>query len=72
MNDKKKKNTIGAGRMVSGATKLDRLYRELVLTFISFNTISSHTDHFEIQKRDSEESILTFVNLFQNFNECMT
>ena len=58
--------------MVSGATKLDRLYRELVLTFISFNTISSHTDHFEIQKRDSEESILTFVNLFQNFNKCMS
>ena len=41
----------------------------LVLTFISFlynnictyNTISTRT---EIQKRDSEESLLTFVNLF--------
>ena len=26
-------------------------------------TIRSHTDHFEIQNRDSEESPLTFVNL---------
>ena len=25
----------------------------------TYNTISSHTDHFEIQKRDSEESLLT-------------
>ena len=39
----------------------------LVKTFISFlynnmctyNAISSHTDHFEIQKMDSEESLLT-------------
>ena len=30
----------------------------------TYTTINSHTDHFEIQKRDSEESILTFVNLF--------
>ena len=30
----------------------------------TYTTISSHTDHFEIQKRDSEESLLTFVNLF--------
>ena len=30
----------------------------------TYNTISSHTDHFEIQKRDSEDSLLTFVNLF--------
>ena len=29
-----------------------------------YNTISSHTDHFDIQKRDSEESLLTFVKLF--------
>ena len=29
----------------------------------TYNAISSHTDHFEIQKRDSEESLLTFVNL---------
>ena len=29
-----------------------------------YNTISYHTDHFEIQKRDLEESILPFVNLF--------
>ena len=44
----------------------------LVYTFISFlynnmctyNTISTHTDHFQIQKRDSEESLLTFVNMF--------
>ena len=32
----------------------------------TYNAISSHTDHFEIQKRDSEESLLTFVNLFPN------
>ena len=30
----------------------------------TYNAISSHTDHFEIQKGDSEESLLTFVNLF--------
>ena len=30
----------------------------------TYNTISSHTDLFEIQERDSEESLLTFVNLF--------
>ena len=30
----------------------------------TYNAISSHTDHYEIQKRDSEESLLTFVNLF--------
>ena len=30
----------------------------------TYNAISSHTDHFEIQKRDSEESLLSFVNLF--------
>ena len=30
----------------------------------TYNTITSHTYHFEIQKRDSEESLLTFVNLF--------
>ena len=29
----------------------------------TYNTISTHTDHFEIQKRDSEEILLTFVNL---------
>ena len=35
----------------------------------TYNAISSHTDPFEIQKRDSEESPLTFVNLFsQLFN----
>ena len=28
------------------------------------NTLSSHIDYFEIQKRDSEESLLAFVNLF--------
>ena len=26
----------------------------------TYNTISSLTDHFEIQKRNSEESLLTF------------
>ena len=26
----------------------------------TYNTISSHTDHFEIQKKYSEESLLTF------------
>ena len=30
----------------------------------TYNTLSSHTDHFEIQKRDSEENLFTFVNLF--------
>ena len=30
----------------------------------TYNAISPHTDHFEIQKRGSEESLLTFVNLF--------
>ena len=30
----------------------------------TYNVIRSHADHFEIQKRDSEESLLTFVNLF--------
>ena len=47
----------------------------------TYNAISSHTDHFEIQKRDSEESLLTFVNLFlmlvtstieTNFDCCVT
>ena len=33
----------------------------------TYKAISSHTDHFEIQKRDSEESLLTFVNLFTQF-----
>ena len=31
---------------------------------MTYNAISSHTEHFEIQKRDSEESLLTFLNLF--------
>ena len=34
----------------------------------TYNAISSHTDHYEIQKRDSEESLLTFVNLFPSYN----
>ena len=34
----------------------------------TYNAISSHTDHFEIQKRDSEESLLTFVNLFLSYS----
>ena len=33
----------------------------------TYNGISSHTDRFEIQKRDSEEILLTFVNLFPRF-----
>ena len=33
----------------------------------TYDTITSHTYHFEIQKRDSEESLLTFVNLFPMF-----
>ena len=33
-----------------------------------YNTISSHTDHFELQKKDSEESLLTYVNLFPKFS----
>ena len=31
-------------------------------------TISSHTDHFELQKRDSEESFLTFVEYLKLTN----
>ena len=50
--------------------------RPLIQTFISFlyngmctcNTISSHTDHFKVQKSDSDESILTFVNLFPSYS----
>ena len=34
----------------------------------TYNAISSQTDHNEIQKRDSEESLLTFVNLFPIYN----
>ena len=34
----------------------------------TYNAISSHTDHYEIQKRDSEESLLTFVNLFRSYS----
>ena len=34
----------------------------------TYNAISSHTDHFEIQKWDSEESLLTFVNLFPSYS----
>ena len=34
----------------------------------TYNTITSHTYHFEIQKRDSEESLLTFVNLFPSYS----
>ena len=30
----------------------------------TYNAISLHTYQFEIQKKDSEESLLTFVNLF--------
>ena len=30
----------------------------------TYNTISSHKYHLEIQKMDSEESLLLFVNLF--------
>ena len=49
---------------------------QLVEVFISFlynnmctyDAISSHTDHFEMQKRDSEESLLTFVNLFPSYS----
>ena len=31
----------------------------------TYNAISSHTDHFEIQKRDSEESLLTFEDFLE-------
>ena len=34
----------------------------------TYNALSSHTDHFEIQKRVSEESLLTFVNLFPSYS----
>ena len=35
----------------------------------TYNVISSHTDYFKIQKRDSQESILTFVNLFPSYSK---
>ena len=38
----------------------------------TYNAISSHTDHYEIQKRDSEESLLTFVNLFPIYSLIVT
>ena len=31
---------------------------------LTYNTINSHTDHLKIRKRDSEETLLTFVNPF--------
>ena len=34
----------------------------------TYYTISSPTDRFEIQKRESEESQLTFVNLFSSYS----
>ena len=34
----------------------------------TYNTISSHTDHFELQKRDSDESLLTIVNMFPSYS----
>ena len=34
-----------------------------------YNAISSHTDHFDIQKKDSKESLLTFVNLFPKISK---
>ena len=34
----------------------------------TYNTISLHTDHFEKRKRDSEEILLTFVNLFPSYS----
>ena len=32
------------------------------------NTLSSHTDHFEMQKKDSEESLLSPLNLFPMYS----
>ena len=43
---------------------LSRVAKNGMGCFVRLPAISSHTDHFEIQKRDSEESLLTFVNLF--------
>ena len=34
----------------------------------SYNTKSSQTDHFEIQNKDSEESLSTFVNLVPSYS----
>ena len=34
----------------------------------TYNAISLQTDHFGIHKRDSEESLLTFVNLFPSYS----
>ena len=34
----------------------------------TYNTINSHTNHLEIQKRDSEGSLLTFVNFVISLN----
>ena len=34
--------------------------------------MTSHTDHFEMQKRDSEKSLLTFINLFPKYSTICT
>ena len=34
----------------------------------TYNAISSHTDHLEIKKKNSEESLFTFVNLFPSYS----
>ena len=39
-------------------------YVSLYNNMCTYNTRSSHTDHLKSKKRDSEESLLTFVNLF--------
>ena len=41
-----------------------KLYFIFVNNMCKYYTISSYTADFEIQKKDSEESLLTFVNLF--------
>ena len=34
----------------------------------TYNTISSHTGRFEIQKWDSEERLLPLANLFRSYS----
>ena len=46
----------------------DFFFSKLPYNMCTYNAISSHTDHFEIQKMDSEESLLTFVDLFPSYS----
>ena len=43
--------------------KFKLLFHILYSNMCTYNAMSYHTDHFEIQKRDLEESLLTVVHL---------